>query len=101
MSSTLSTAFGWNLKWFPNSRLATNVVENSQALVAALFGVPKDHLPSTIPSVATYDAVLDQTQQCIVATEKSLIVAASEAVQPVVERVDASQRLIELAKSIC
>jgi hypothetical protein len=88
----------WNLEQFPDSRLATSVVANPRALVAALFGVPEDILPSTIPSVATYDAVFDQVQQCIVAIEKGLIVAASEAVQSVVERVDASQRLIQLAK---
>jgi hypothetical protein len=86
------------LERFPDSRLATSVVENPRALVAALFGVPEDDLPSTIPSVATYDAVFDQVQQCIVAIEKELIVAASGAVQSVVEQVDASQRLIELAK---
>jgi hypothetical protein len=33
-----------------------------------------------------------------VAIEKALIVAASEAVQSAVERVDASQRLVELGK---
>jgi hypothetical protein len=98
MSSTIATTFEWNLERFPDSRLATNVVENLQALVAALFGVLEDDLPSTIPSVATYDAVFDQVQQCIVPIERALIIAASEAVQSVVERVDASQRLIELAK---
>jgi hypothetical protein len=53
MSSTLPATFEWNLERFPDSRLATDVVENPPALVAALFGVPEADLPSTIPSVTT------------------------------------------------
>jgi hypothetical protein len=69
MSSTPSATFEWNLKRFPDSRLATNVIKNPQALVAALFDVPEYDLLPTIPSVATYDTVFDQVQQCIVATK--------------------------------
>jgi hypothetical protein len=90
--------FECNLERFPDSRLTTNVVVNPQAFVAALFDLPAHDLPTTILCVATYDAVFNQAQQCPVATEKALIGAAPEAVQSVVERVDASQRLIQLAK---
>jgi hypothetical protein len=96
--SASTTTFEWTLERFPDSRLATNVVENPRALIAALFGIPEDDLPDTIPSVATYEAVFDTIQHCIVDTEKALIAMATEAVQSVVERVEAAQRLNELAR---
>jgi hypothetical protein len=97
-ASTSTTTFEWTLERFPDARSATNVVENPRALMAALLGVPEDDLPDTIPRVATYEAVFDTIQHCIVDIEKALIAMASEAVQSVVERVEAAQRLNELAR---
>jgi hypothetical protein len=97
-SSAATTAFEWTLERFPDPRLATNVVEKPRALISALFGVPETELPVTIPRVATYEAVFDAIQHCIVDTEKALIAMATEAVQSVVERLEATQRLYELAR---
>jgi hypothetical protein len=73
------------------------VVDNPRNLIATLFGVPEDDLPIDIPDVATYDAVFEAIQKCVVDIEKALIAAAADAVQSVVERAEVTQRLSELA----
>jgi hypothetical protein len=95
--STSTTNFEWTLERFPDLRLATAIVESPRTVLATLFGVPANDLPADIPDVATYDAVFDTAQQCVVAIEKALIAAAGDAVQTVVERIEATQRLHELA----
>jgi hypothetical protein len=95
--STSTTNFEWTLERFPDLRLATSIVECPRTLVANLLCVSTDDLPADIPQVATYDVVFDAAQQCVVSIEKALIAAAGDAVQSVVERVEATQRLHELA----
>jgi hypothetical protein len=95
-SSTTST-FEWTLERFPDLRLASAIVESPRTVLASLFGVPANDLPADITHVATYDKVFDTAQQLVVATEKALIAAASEAVHTVVERIEATQRHHELA----
>jgi hypothetical protein len=95
-SATTST-FEWTLERFPDLRLASAIVESPRTVLATLFGVSANDLSTDIPDVATYDTVFDTAQQWVVSIEKALIAAASEAVHTVVERIEATQRLHELA----
>jgi hypothetical protein len=97
--SASSTTFEWTLERFPDRRLSTTIVESPRTLLATLFGVPMatSDLPADSPDVATYDAVFDTAQQCVVSIEKALIAAAGDAIQFVVERAKVTQRLSELA----
>jgi hypothetical protein len=96
-SSSSSSTFEWALERFQDLRLATAIVESPRTLLATLFGVPTSKLPADIPDVATYDAVFDTAQQCVVPIKKALIAAAGDAIQFVVERAEVTQRLSELA----
>jgi hypothetical protein len=98
MSTSTTTSFEWTLEKFPDSRFATNIVEKPRTLIAALFGVPEADLPASIPRVATYEGAFDAIQHCIVDVEKALLAMATEAINSVVERVEATQRLHELAR---
>jgi hypothetical protein len=95
-SSTTST-FEWTLERFPDLRLASAIVESPRTVLASIFGVPANDLPADIADVATYDTVFETAQKWVVVIEKALIAAASEAVHTVVERIEATQRLHELA----
>jgi hypothetical protein len=77
--------------------LATNIVENPRSLLATIFGTPLEDIPTTLGPVATYDAVFDAAQHCVVSIEKALIDKAIEATRKVVETGEARQRLLELA----
>jgi hypothetical protein len=89
--------FEWTLERFPDLRLATNIVENPQSLLATIFGTPLEDIPTTLGPVATYDAVFDAAQHCVVSIEKALIHKAIETKRKVVETEEAKQRLLELA----
>jgi hypothetical protein len=64
--------FEWTLERFPDLRLATNIVENPRSLLATIFGTPLEDIPATLGPVATYDAVFDAAQHCVVSIEKAL-----------------------------
>jgi hypothetical protein len=89
--------FEWTLERFPDLRLATNIVENPRSLLATIFGTPLEDIPTTLGPVATYDAVFDAAQHCVVSIDKALIDKAIEATRKVVETEEAKQRLLELA----
>jgi hypothetical protein len=97
MSASSSSTFEGTLERFPDLRLATAIIESPRTLLASLFGVPANSLPADIPDVATYNGLFNTTQQCVVAIEKALIATAGDAIQSVVERVEATQQLHELA----
>jgi hypothetical protein len=89
--------FEWTLERFPDLRLGTNIVENPRSLLATIFGARVEDIPTTLGAVATYDAVFDTAQHCVVSIEKALIDKAIEATRKVVETEEAKQRLLELA----
>jgi hypothetical protein len=89
--------FEWTLERFPDLRLATNIVENPRSLLATIFGTPLEDIPTTLGPVATYDAVFDASQHCVVTIEKALIDKAIKTTRKVVETEEAKQRLLELA----
>jgi hypothetical protein len=91
-----ATTFEWTLERLPDLRLATAIVESPKTLLATLFSVPANDLPADITDVVTYNGVFNTAQQCIMAIEEALIAAAGDAIQSVVERVEAAQRLNEL-----
>jgi hypothetical protein len=92
-----NATFEWTLERLPDLRLATNIVENPRSLLATIFDTPLEDIPTTLASVATYDAVFDAAQHCIVSIEKALIDKAIEATRNMVETEEAKQRLLELA----
>jgi hypothetical protein len=81
--------FKWTLERFPDLRLATNIVENPRSLLATIFGTPLEDIPTTLGSVATYDAVFDAAQHCVVSIKKALIDKAIEIIRKNNSRGDA------------
>jgi hypothetical protein len=87
-----ATHFTWENQTFPESRLATIVVEGPIPIVAKLFGVWEQDIETNFPhfptDVTTYDGLFRLVQEVIVDQVNSLIARAAESVHLFVPRAE-------------